>query len=163
MRLGSALVPQTAFWMRIWACTEWLQNLCQAAFTRTETTLCRGLGGHAAMCHQGFWVSEDCGHGETNVQSSQWKHQSSQRAKKKHDRFRARWRRCWLLFFDYQGVVHHEYAPEGQSINNEYYQEVLCHVCDAIRHKSPKLWATGNWQSWQCSSPFSTPDPDFPN
>ena len=30
------------------------------------------------------------------------------------------------LFFDSCGIVHHEYAPEGQTINKEYYMEVLC-------------------------------------
>jgi hypothetical protein len=29
------------------------------------------------------------------------------------------------IFFDSRGVVHHEYAPKGQNINNEYYLKSL--------------------------------------
>jgi hypothetical protein len=36
-----------------------------------------------------------------------------------------------VLYFDYQDVVHHEYAPLGQAVNNEYCQEVL-HLLDAV-------------------------------
>ena len=50
------------------------------------------------------------------------------------------------VFFDPCGVVHHEYAPQGQNINKEYYLEVLCRLCDAVRCKRPDLWAAGTWQ-----------------
>jgi transposase len=50
------------------------------------------------------------------------------------------------VFFEYSGIVHHSYAPEGQTINKEYYLEVICHLCDAVRRKRPDLWPTRNWQ-----------------
>jgi hypothetical protein len=50
------------------------------------------------------------------------------------------------VFFDYCGIVHHSYAPEGQTINKEYYLEVIRHLRDAIRCKRPDLWASCNWQ-----------------
>jgi hypothetical protein len=50
------------------------------------------------------------------------------------------------IFFDSRGVVHHEYAPQGQNINKEYYLEVLCHLRDAVWHKRLDLWAVGMWQ-----------------
>jgi hypothetical protein len=28
------------------------------------------------------------------------------------------------IFFDWQGVVHKEFAPEGQTVNSEFYKEV---------------------------------------
>ena len=34
-----------------------------------------------------------------------------------------------VVFFDVEGVVHHEYAPPGQTIN-EYYLSVLCQLRD---------------------------------
>jgi hypothetical protein len=49
------------------------------------------------------------------------------------------------VFFDYRVIVHHSYAP-GQSINKEYYLEVIRHVRDAVRCKRPDLWASRNWQ-----------------
>ena len=30
-----------------------------------------------------------------------------------------------LAFFDSEGIVHHKYAPDGQTINKEFYLEVL--------------------------------------
>ena len=34
-------------------------------------------------------------------------------------------------FFDIRGIVHHEYAPEGQTVTKEYYQDVLRRLRDA--------------------------------
>jgi hypothetical protein len=46
------------------------------------------------------------------------------------------------VFFDYRGIVHHSYAPEGQTINKEYYLEVIHHLHDAVRRKRLYLWAS---------------------
>jgi hypothetical protein len=43
------------------------------------------------------------------------------------------------VFFDCRVIVHHSYAPEGQTINKEYYLEVIRHLCAAVR-------ASCNWQ-----------------
>jgi hypothetical protein len=57
------------------------------------------------------------------------------------------------LFFDYHGIVHHSYAPEGQIINKEYYPEVICRLLDAVRRKRPDLWASRNWQLHHDNAP----------
>ena len=51
---------------------------------------------------------------------------------------------CWL-FFDHEGVVHHECAPPCQTITKEYYIEVLRRLRDAVRRKRQQLWASGEW------------------
>jgi hypothetical protein len=57
---------------------------------------------------------------ETKVQSSRWKHPTSQRPKKA---LQVRSKvKVILLFFDYRGVVH-EYTPLGQTVNEEYYKK----------------------------------------
>ena len=38
-----------------------------------------------------------------------------------------------LAFFDPEGIVHHEYAPDGQTINKEFYVEVLRRVRESVR------------------------------
>jgi hypothetical protein len=43
------------------------------------------------------------------------------------------------FFLEYQDVVHYEYAPLGQTVNKEYYQEVFCHLHDAIWRNRPEL------------------------
>ena len=49
-------------------------------------------------------------------------------------------------FFDSRGIVHHEYAPEDQTINKEYYQQVLRRLREAVRRKRPDMWAGKNFQ-----------------
>ena len=49
-----------------------------------------------------------------------------------------------FVFFDYRCVVHHEFVPEGQMINKEYYLAVLRRLRAAIRRKRPDSW-TDNW------------------
>jgi histone-lysine N-methyltransferase SETMAR len=55
---------------------------------------------------------------ETKVQSSQWRHSSSPRPKKAQ-RVRSKVKVPLIAFFDYCGIVHHSYEPEGQTINKE--------------------------------------------
>ena len=37
------------------------------------------------------------------------------------------------VVFDWEDFVHHEYAPPGQAVNKEHYDDVLCHLRDAVR------------------------------
>jgi len=50
-----------------------------------------------------------------------------------------------IVFFDYDGVVHHEYALRGQAINKEFYLEVLKRSYDAVRRKRPCFYESGDW------------------
>lgn len=71
----------------------------------------------------------------------------SLQGQRKLGRWGAKSKWCWqFFFFYYHFVVHHEYAPEGLIVKRKYYREVLCHPCDAIRHKRLELWNSGNWQ-----------------
>ena len=49
------------------------------------------------------------------------------------------------FFFDASGVVHCEYLPEGSTVNQTSYIEVLKRLRDAIRRKRPELWRSGDW------------------
>jgi hypothetical protein len=57
------------------------------------------------------------------------------------------------VFFDYRRIVHHSYAPEGQTINKEYYLKVIRHLRDSVQHKRPDLWASCNWQLHHDNAP----------
>ena len=48
-------------------------------------------------------------------------------------------------FFDYTGIVHHEYAPRSQTVNQEHYKSVLERLRENVRKKSPALWREKNW------------------
>ena len=54
-------------------------------------------------------------------------------------------RACSSCFFDIRGIVHHEYAPEGQTVNAGFYCNVLRHLREDIRRKRPELWCACNW------------------
>ena len=50
------------------------------------------------------------------------------------------------VVFDWEAVVHCEYAPPGQTISKEYYLNLLHQLRDAIHRKWLQLWTTGDWQ-----------------
>ena len=50
------------------------------------------------------------------------------------------------VFFDHKGFIHHEYAPDGQTVNKVYYVKVLCWLRDVAWHKQPASWKRGDWQ-----------------
>jgi len=79
---------------------------------------------------------------EIKAHSSQWRHSPSPGPKKVRQ-VRNNVRVMLTIFFDSCGVVHHEYAPQGQNINKEYYLEVLCCLCDAVQRKRLDLCAAG--------------------
>ena len=66
---------------------------------------------------------------ETKQQSSQWKGPTSPRPKKGRQ-VRSKTKVMLLTFFGSEGLVHHEYAPDEQTINKEFYVEVLRHLCE---------------------------------
>ena len=59
------------------------------------------------------------------------------------------------IFFYSHGVMHHEYAPKGQTITKEYYQVLRCFRdavwCNRLDLQGSKILAA---PSWQRTSPF---------
>lgn len=81
---------------------------------------------------------------ETKVQSSQWVSQTSPRPKKARQ-VRSNVKVMLTVFFYAKGVVHYEYLPEGSTVNQITYIEVLKRLRDAVRRKRPELWRSDNW------------------
>ena len=50
-----------------------------------------------------------------------------------------------VVFFDWQGVVHYEFIPHGQTVNKEFYVAVLKRLWEAVRRKRPQLWTNQSW------------------
>ena len=50
-----------------------------------------------------------------------------------------------LAVFDSEGIVHHKYAPDGQTINKEFYLEFLWRLHESVRRKRPEKWQDGDW------------------
>ena len=81
---------------------------------------------------------------ETKQQSSQWKRPVEPRPKKARQS-RSHVKSMLIIFFDCEGAVRYEFAPRGQTINKEYYVEVLKSLRDAVRRKRPRFWSSGDW------------------
>ncbi len=75
---------------------------------------------------------------ETKAQSSTWKHSTSPRAKKARQ-VRSNVKVLLTVFFDYNGIVHQEFLPQGCTVNKEYYLEVMRRLREAIRKKRPRF------------------------
>jgi len=50
-----------------------------------------------------------------------------------------------LTFFDIRGIVHYEFVPTGQTVNQVYYLEVLGRLREKVRRKRPELFASNSW------------------
>ena len=81
---------------------------------------------------------------ETKPQYSQWKRPDEPRPKKAHQS-RSHVKSMLIIFFDCEGVMHYEFAPRGQTINKEYYVEVLKRLRDAVRRKRPRFCSSSDW------------------
>jgi len=81
---------------------------------------------------------------ETKAQSSQWVGQGSPRPKEVR-MSRSNMKVMLLVFFDWQGIIHHEFVPCGQTVNKEFYVAVLKRLREAVRRKRPQLWTNLSW------------------
>ena len=55
--------------------------------------------------------------------------------------------------FDFHGVVHQEFLPQGRTVNKEYYLEVMRRLREAIRKKRPESWKNNSWLSHHDNAP----------
>ena len=48
--------------------------------------------------------------------------------------------------------MHHEYAT-GQTINKEYYVQILTRLREVVRRKRPHFWSSGDWHLHHVNAP----------
>ncbi|UYV75875.1 hypothetical protein LAZ67_13001632 [Cordylochernes scorpioides] len=92
---------------------------------------------------------------ETKAQSSQWKLPHEPRPKKA-SQVRSNVKVLLTVFFDCRGVVHHEFLPQGRTVNKEYYLQVMRNLHEAIYQKHPDLWKNKNWLLHHDNAPAHT-------
>ncbi|UYV79390.1 hypothetical protein LAZ67_17002447 [Cordylochernes scorpioides] len=92
---------------------------------------------------------------ETKAQSSQWKLPHEPRPKKARQ-VRSNVKVLLTVLFDCRGVVHHEFLPQGRTVNKEYYLQVMRNLREAIRQKRPDLRKNKNWLLHHDNAPAHT-------
>ena len=89
---------------------------------------------------------------ETKRQSSQWKHAGSPRPKKARQS-KSTHKLLMILFFDSTGTIYMHWVPTGQTVNKEYYVEVLREFRERFHRKRPALFKSGHWHFHQDNAP----------
>ena len=74
---------------------------------------------------------------ETKQSSSQWQTPNSPKPKKARQ-VRSNIKIMLISFFDANGIVHKEFVPPGQTVNQQFYLEVLKRLRDSVRKKRPE-------------------------
>jgi len=78
---------------------------------------------------------------ETKRQSSQWKSADSPRPKKARQA-RSKVKVMLVVFFDMEGILHYEYVSQGQTVNQQFYLQVLKRLRLVVSCKRPGRYIT---------------------
>jgi len=89
---------------------------------------------------------------ETKMQLWQWMGKGSPQPKKAWVS-QSRIKVMLVVFFDWKGIVHHEFVPPGQLVNKELYQKVLVHLRDCMHSKRPEFWENQTWMLHHDNAP----------
>ena len=85
-------------------------------------------------------------------QSFQWKHAGSPRAKKAKQS-KSTHKLLIMPFFDCTGMIYMHWVSTGQTVNREYYVEVLRGFRKRFLGKRPALFKSGQWHFHQDNAP----------
>jgi len=94
------------------------------------------------------WISEY--NPETKRQSKQW-HTSASPRPKKVRRSKSKIKSMLICFFDSQGIAHTEFVPQGQTVNQFYYREILERLRKRVVRVQPSI--ANNWMLHHDNAP----------
>ena len=97
-----------------------------------------------------IWIY--CYEPDTKRQGSQWKHAGSLRPKKARES-KSIHKLLMTPFFDSTGMIYKHCISNGQTVNKEYYVEVLKEFSKRFRRKRPALFKSGQWHFHQDNAP----------
>ena len=89
---------------------------------------------------------------ETKRQSSQWKHAGSPILKKAR-LSKSTHKLLMIPFFDSTNMIYMHWIPTGQTVNKDYYVEVLREFRKSFCRKRPALFKSGQWHFHQDNAP----------
>ena len=104
----------------------------------------------ALVTYDESWIY--CYDPETKRQSFQWKHAGSPRPKKARQS-KSTHKLLMIPFLDSTGMIYTLWVPSGQTVNKEYYVEVLREFRKRFHRKKPALFKLGQWHFHQDNAP----------
>jgi len=81
---------------------------------------------------------------------------SETKKKKKVRQVKSNVKTMLFCFFDIKGLIHFGFVSQGQTVNQQFYLEVLKRLLDAVRRKHPELWRSGEWLLHHDNAPTHT-------
>ena len=81
---------------------------------------------------------------QTKRQSAEWRSTGSPPSKKLR-RQPSTTKTMIIIFFYARGIGHHEFGPQGQTVNQEVYISALRRMRKTLRRCCPDLWPSGQW------------------
>lgn len=81
---------------------------------------------------------------QTKRQSSAWLSPKAQRPTKVRQQ-KSKVKTMVIVFFDSKGLIHHEFVPQGQTVNAKFYLEVMKRLVHRIRRIHPEYQDPGIW------------------
>ena len=73
-----------------------------------------------------------------------WKSPSSPKQKKAQQN-KSKFKAMLIVFFNIRGIVHVDWVPESQTVNQVYFKEVLTNLCERVRRRRPEIWKNSSW------------------
>jgi hypothetical protein len=61
-----------------------------------------------------------------------------------------------IAFIDKEEIVHTEFFPQGQTVNQNLYIEVMRRLREEVRRKHPAMWASNDWFIHHDNAPAHT-------
>ena len=141
---------------RVWRIvTEHLcKNGTKVAEWRTKGAACASVSRHfratrnwtqlAEKSCYWRWVMDLRVRSTHQTQSLEWKSALSPKPKKARV-FRSKTKVMLIAFFDVHGIFHAEFLPQGQTINQHVYKNILRRLMRSAREKRRELWETRSW------------------
>ena len=58
-------------------------------------------------------------------------------------------------FFDVRGMIHYEFLPQGQTVNQHVYKEILQRLLRSVKEKRQDLWESNTWLLYHDDAPYT--------
>ena len=149
----------TQLFVRNWRCRRFARSLahgCSEKIRKKDVVMTAGRWSSWSTQIPQFlmlwWPAMKSG--STETKSSQWKHAGYPRPKKARQS-KSTHKLLMIPFFDSTGMIYMHLVCTGQTVNKEYYVEVLREFRKRFHRKRSALFKSGQWHFHQDNAPVN--------